>query len=144
MTEQKEVGKARKLWSSALRTVKGDSTQSLVESFTEEMTLVAEGLYDDQARIRERLDGMQGQEDRDRQRLESDIQSIETMLREQQEKSDQRLRVVEDRLDVMERTLNKKEKIRRKLFGGNVLSQLILLAAIICGAWVIVTIVGKL
>ncbi len=144
MTEQKEVGKARKLWSSALRTVKGDSTQSLVESFTEEMTLVAEGLYDDQARIRKWLDGMQGQEDRDRQRLESDIQSIETMLREQQEKSDQRLRVIEDRLDVMERTLNKKEKIRRKLFGGNVLSQMILLAAIICGAWVIVTIVGKL
>lgn len=145
MTEQKEVGKARKLWTSALRTVKGDSTQTLVENFTAEMTMVVEGLCEDQTKIRAQMDDLQAREDQDRQRLESDLQSIETMMREQQDRQDQRLRVLGDRLDAIERTVNKQEKrSKKKLFGGSILPQLIILAAIVCGAWVIVTIVSKL
>ncbi|MBR4457636.1 MAG: hypothetical protein IKS31_01625 [Clostridia bacterium] len=143
MTEQKEVGKAKKLWTSALRTVKGDTTQTLVENFTAEMTMVVEGLCEDQAKIRSRMDELQSREDRDRQSLDSDIRSVENMLREQQEASDQRLRTIEGRLDVIEKSLNRKEKIKKRLFGGNLIGQLIILAAIVCGAWVIVTIVNK-
>ena len=42
MTEEK-TGKPS-LWNQALKVVKGDSTTELVEQFTQEMTLVAEGL----------------------------------------------------------------------------------------------------
>ncbi len=144
MIEKKEANIAQKLWSSALRTVKGDSTQALVENFTAEVTMVVEGICEDQAKLRGRMDALENQEDRDHQQLQSEAESIERMLRENQEKTDQRLRVIEDRLNAMERTLNKTEKAKKKLLGGNWLTKLILLAAIVCGAWVIVTIVGKL
>ena len=51
-----EQKKPRTLWESALKVVKGDSTEQLVEQFTAEMTLVAEGLYDDQARLKREVE----------------------------------------------------------------------------------------
>ena len=51
-----ETKKPRTLWESALKVVKGDSAEQLVEQFTAEMTLVAEGLYDDQARLRHEVE----------------------------------------------------------------------------------------
>lgn len=53
--DEKMPSKPRQLWSQALRAVKGDQTQTLVEQFTSEMTLVAEGLVEDQAGLHREL-----------------------------------------------------------------------------------------
>ena len=52
MSEDKNVSKPRQLWDSAVKAVKGGSTEQLVETFTSEMTLVAEGLCEDQNNLR--------------------------------------------------------------------------------------------
>ena len=41
-----------KLWDGALKMVKGENTTQLIEQFTAEMTLVAEGLCEDQNKLR--------------------------------------------------------------------------------------------
>ena len=55
MSEDKNVSKPRQLWDSAVKAVKGGSTEQLVETFTSEMTLVAEGLCEDQNNLRKEL-----------------------------------------------------------------------------------------
>ena len=42
MSEEKTVSKPRQLWDSAVKAVKGGGTEQLIETFTAEMTLVAE------------------------------------------------------------------------------------------------------
>ena len=145
MSEEKEVSMPRKLWNSALKTVKGDSTQSLVENFTAEMTLVAEGLCEDQAKLRSQVESLENGQDHDRQSLRSEIDSLETALREQQRDTDERLRVLTDRADALERMLTKNGKKEKKgLFGLGWLPQVIILAAIVCGSWVLVTLMQGL
>ncbi len=139
---EKEVSVPRKIWNSALKTVKGDSTQSLIENFTAEMTLVAEGLCEDQARLRSQVEGIENGQDHDRQRLQSELEALENTVREQQRETDEKLRTLTNRADALERALGKKNK--KGLFGLGWLPQLIILAAIICGAWVLVTLMQGL
>ena len=61
----------QKLWNDTLRRVKGEDHTQLMEQFTSEMTLVAEGLCEDQTSLRREVDGMMTQEDRRIQKLES-------------------------------------------------------------------------
>lgn len=144
MPEEKEVSTPRKIWNSALKTVKGDSTQTLVENFTAEMTLVAEGLCEDQARLRSKVENIDTDRDRDRQRLQSEIESVETAMREQQRDADEKLRVLGDRLTALERSAEKSAKKGKKgLAGLGWLPQVIILAAIVCGSWVLVTLMQK-
>ena len=56
LTEEKTAKPS--LWNQALKVVKGDSMNDMVEQFTQEMTLVAEGLCEDQARLRKAVDGL--------------------------------------------------------------------------------------
>ena len=142
MSETKQVSGPRKIWETAVRTVKGDSTQNLVESFTEEMTLVAEGLCEDQAKLRSRLDSLENGSDHDRQKLESELEALETGMREQQKEVDTRLDRLNDRLSAMEKAITRKKE--KKGIWGGWLGQVILLAAIVCGAWVIVTLINAL
>ena len=46
------VSKPKKIWNDALKAVKGENTNQLIEQFTAEMTLVAEGLCEDQNKLR--------------------------------------------------------------------------------------------
>ena len=141
--EEKEVSKPRKLWNSALKTVKGDSTQTLVENFTAEMTLVAEGLCEDQAKLRSKVESLESGQDRNRQRFDSEVESLETSVREQQKEMDNKLDALNDRLSAIERTLDKTMKKKKGFGGWGWLAQLTLLAAIVCGAWVLVTLMNK-
>ena len=52
MSEEKTVSKPRQLWDSAVKAVKGGGTEQLIETFTAERTLVAEGLCEDQTNLR--------------------------------------------------------------------------------------------
>lgn len=141
MTEQKEVSGARKFFDQALKTVKGDNTTALVEDFTAEMTLVAEGLCDDQAKLRSRMDNLENQQDRVEQRLVSEQEALESMIRENQRDADQHMDELTRRLTALEKRSNEK---KTKNVPTGIIRQLTWLAAIVCGAWVIVTILNLL
>ena len=52
------MAKPKKIWNDALKMVKGEDSTQLIESFTAEMTLVAEGLCEDQNRLRGEVNEM--------------------------------------------------------------------------------------
>lgn len=139
MSEEKTVSKPMQLWNNALRAVKGDSTLQLVEQFTSEMTLVAEGLCEDQARLRQQVEGLRREEDRSAQRLESELQALESTIKENQRDADRRLDDMARRLNALESRLTSR---KGKELG--LVQQLTVLAAIVCGSWVLVTILNLL
>ena len=137
MSEEKNVSKPMQLWNNALKAVKGDSTAQLVEEFTSEMTLVAEGLCEDQARLRQSVEELRREEDRSAQRLTSEVQALETAIRENQRDTDQRLDDMQRRLTVLENRANSRSKKN-----DGIIRQLTMLASIICGTWLLVTILN--
>lgn len=139
MTEEKTASKPRQLWNSALRVVKGDSTAKLVEDFTAEMTLVAEGLVDDQARLRNEMDDLRRAQERDLQRVETNIEALNTTIRENQRDTDAKLDELSKRLDGIQAQLKSKEQHRQKSEKQDLITRVTILAAVICGAWVLVT-----
>ena len=56
------IRKPRELIGGALQALKGPDVQNLVESFTSEMTVVTEGLYDDQMRLRREVEELSAQQ----------------------------------------------------------------------------------
>jgi len=136
-----EQKKPRTLWESALKVVKGDSTEQLVEQFTAEMTLVAEGLYDDQARLKREVELLRQEQDRLSQRVGSEQQAQETALMEAQRDFDKRLDDFARRLSAMEAKLSAKPK---RWMPATLVGQITLLACIVCGAWVLVTLLNLL
>lgn len=137
MSEEKNVSKPMQLWNNALKAVKGDSTAQLVEEFTSEMTLVAEGLCEDQARLRQSVEELRREEDRSAQRLTSEVQALETAIRENQRDTDQRLDDMQRRLTALENRANSRSKKN-----DGIIRQLTMLASIICGTWLLVTILN--
>lgn len=139
MSEEKTVSKPMQLWSSALKAVKGESTGQLVEQFTSEMTLVAEGLCEDQARLRKAVEDMRKDQDQSAQRLESEQQAMESTIRENQRDLDRRLDELTHRIAALE-AKQQKPKESGKKDKNNIISQVTVLAGIIAGAWIIVTV----
>lgn len=137
MSEEKNVSKPMQLWNNALKVVKGDSTQQLVEQFTAEMTLVAEGLCEDQARLRQSVEELRREDDRHAQRLTSEVQAIDATLRENQRENDRRLEDMQRRLAALEGKVNSRLRKERGW-----LSQVTLLVSILCGTWLLVTILN--
>lgn len=102
MSEEGTVSKPKQLWSSALKAVKGDSTQQLVEDFTAEMTLVAEGLCEDQARLRQAVEEAAREQDRAKQHADSELRALESTLQENQRDTERRLEELSRRLSALE------------------------------------------
>ena len=125
-----------KLWNQAVKAVKGDSTE-LVEAFTAEMTLVAEGLVEDQARLRREMEELARAKDRDDQSVQSELEALENELREHQKETDRRLEELSRRVDAAAKPLKSKGRDRFPW-----LDKLIVLAGIVCGSWVLVTIIN--
>ena len=71
------------LWEHALRVVRGEGTAELVERFTQEMTLVAEGICEDQARLRRTVDGLKQQAEDVRASTAQDMQCWQRRFDEQ-------------------------------------------------------------
>ena len=151
MTENTELSekkanaaeKPKKLWDGALKMVRGDNTAQLIENFTAEMTLVAEGLCEDQATLRREVDRMITDEDRRNQALQTKLDAAESSLDEERRAHDQDMTEMRNRLAALEKKANNqpaKEKGRK----GNIIRDLTLLVAIAAGAWVIVTLLNKL
>lgn len=137
MSEEKTVSKPMQLWNNALKAVKGDSTAQLVEQFTAEMTLVAEGLCEDQARLRQSVEELRREDDRTAQRLVSEVQALESAIRENQRDTDRRLEDMSRRLAAMENKANSRQKKHLGL-----IQQVTILVSIACGTWLLVTILN--
>lgn len=143
--EQKTPSKPRQLWNSAVKAVKGESTEQLVEQFTAEMTLVAEGLCDDQGRLRKEVTALRTDYDRLEQRLQSEQQAQESTLMETQRDIDRRLDEVTRRLAALEKAQSaRQQKEAKGKRSQNLISQLTVLAGIIAGAWILVTVLNLL
>lgn len=136
---EKNAFRPGQLWNQALRAVKGENTAQLVEEFTSEMTLVAEGLCEDQTRIRRDTEALRHEMDQCTQALSSDQDALETMLREQQRDMDRRLDDLTRRLNALESAAARKKGKGDK---ATLMQQLILLAGIVCGSWVLVTVLN--
>ncbi len=117
LTERTEVqvaNKPRRIWNGALKMVRGDSTAKLIENFTAEMTLVAEGLCEDQSKLRREVDHIQSEEDRRIQRLESKIDIVDTSLEEEKTAHDQALTELRNRLAALEKKAAKEPSKKDK------------------------------
>ena len=139
--------KPKKIWNDALKMVKGEDSTQLMESFTAEMTLVAEGLCEDQNKLRGEVNRMMNEEDRRLQKQESRIQELETTLEEQQRESDRVVSDLRNRVATLEKQANarsrenreKKEKKNR-----NWIRDLTILIAVAAVAAIAVILVSKL
>lgn len=135
--------KPRKLWDGALKMVKGENTNQLIEQFTAEMTLVAEGLCEDQSRLRREVDGMMTEEDQRIQKLESRIDLLERSLEDEREAHDRDVTELRNRLAPLEKKAAKESKQPSgKDKKGSIIRDLTWLVAIAGGSWIIVTILN--
>ena len=143
MEEEKTITeKPKKLWNGALKMVKGENTTQLIEQFTSEMTLVAEGLCEDQSKLRKEVDSMITEEYKQVQKLQTRIDQLETSLDEERRAHDRDLTELRTRLAALEKKLPK-EAPKEKKKAGNIIRDATWLVAIAAGAWVIVTIINK-
>lgn len=151
MTEKTELAekknsaaeKPKKLWDGALKMVRGDNTAQLIENFTAEMTLVAEGLCEDQTTLRREVDRMITEEDRRIQALQTKLDAAESSLEEERRSHDRDVTELRNRLAALEKKANS-QPVKEKNRKGNIIRDLTLLVAIAAGAWVVVTLLNKL
>ncbi len=115
ITEQiKTAEKPRRFLNGALRMVKGDNTAKLIENFTSEMTLVAEGLCEDQSKLRRETEQARTEEDRRFQKLESKIDLIETTVDQEKEFHDRDLTEIRERLAYLEKKIPREASKAKK------------------------------
>lgn len=136
LTEEKTVKPS--LWNQAMKVVKGDSMTDMVEQFTQEMTLVAEGLCEDQARLRNAVDGLIREADGQRAKAEQDYQELLRQLGENHQQTKLRLDELSRRVSALEKSAAKPQKGLFNL-GTDVISRVTVLAGMICGTWLMVT-----
>ena len=138
-----EKPKKTTLWDGALKMVKGENTNQLIEQFTAEMTLVAEGLCEDQSKLRREVDDMTTQEDRRIQKLESRISLLESSLEEERKAHDKDLTELRNRLSPLEKQAARPQAKERKK-AASIIRDLTWLVGIAAAAWVIVTIINAI
>ena len=151
MTELKEkpageVRGPRKIWEGALRAVKGGGTEELVEQFTSEMTLVAEGLCEDQSRLRDAVQELQQNQTDTEQKLYSEVHALEREMEESRRDTDRQLKELSARLQAIERAVQQDQdrKEKKSRLPGGFMRQLTLIVGIAAGAWVVVTLLNLL
>ena len=139
--QSKAENTPQKLWNGALKLVKGENTAKLIEDFTAEMTLVAEGLCEDQTKLRREVDKMITDEDRHIQKVESKIDLVEKTVDEEKNAVDQTITELRNRIAVLEKKTSKESsKIKNS---RSIVRDLTWLVGIAAGAWVLVTIIQK-
>lgn len=145
MPEEKTLTEKPKktLWDGALKMVKGENTNQLIEQFTAEMTLVAEGLCEDQTKLRREVDNITTQEDRRIQKLESRIDLLETSLEEERKAHDKDVTELRNRLSPLEKQAAK-APAKEKRKAGTIIRDLTWLVGIAAAAWVIVTVINAI
>lgn len=146
MAEERLLQGPKKLLVNALKAVKGENTMQLVEQFTAEMTTVAEGLCEDQSRLQSETENLGREMDRRTQHLETALKDCEETLKETRQEMEQKLDKLDTRLAAMEKRLSGMEEKQKSssMNKQGLLSRMTVLAAIVCGSWVLVTILNLL
>ena len=146
--ESSLMTKPRKIWNDALKVVKGEDSAQLIESFTAEMTLVAEGLCEDQNKLRGEVSQMMNEEDRRLQRQESRVQELEARLEEQEKEHDRVVTDLRNRLAALEKQASRDnrvaEKARRERKERNRIREITILICVAAVAAIAVILVWKL
>ena len=143
LTEEKATKPS--IWNQALKVVKGDNMNDMVEQFTQEMTLVAEGLCEDQARLRKAVDGLLKENEGQRAKSEQDYQELLRQLEAHEKATASKLDELSRRISALEKPTVRKEKMTlRSLFSGDMLGRVTLLVGIVCGTWLLVNVLNIL
>lgn len=130
------VHSAKDFVNGVLSPLKGKDTGQLVEEFTSEMTLVVEGLSEDQVRLQEQADKLSAQQTELEEHLLSRLHDAEVSNQELLEEIDS----LKKRLEKTDRLVAEKKIKKVEGFTG-LLRQATWLAGILAGAWVITTII---
>ena len=135
--------KPKKIWDGALKMVRGENTAQLIENFTAEMTLVAEGLCEDQSNLHRDVDKMINEEDRRIQAIQTQVEAAETSLEEERRAHDRDITELRNRLAALEKQATNKPAVQEKKHKGSIIRDLTGLVAVAAGAWIIVTVINK-
>lgn len=135
-TKKNVVQSAKDFVTGVFNPLKGKDLGQLVEDFTSEMTLVAEGLSEDQQKLFRETDKLSAQQTELEQRLLDGFHDAEV------ENKELRLQVQEltKRLDKAEKLIAEK-KLKKSDGLLSIIRQATWLVAIFSAAWVIVTII---
>lgn len=144
MTEHKNlIEKPKRTLSDALHAVKGENTAKLIEEFTSEMTLVAEGLCEDQQKLRHAVEAQETRLDERLQSQESHISMLEKLIDEERSDHDKALTELRNRLASLEKQ-SKSEPRNNKKEKRNIIRELTFLVFIIAIACIAVALINKL
>ena len=138
------VQATKDFFGNALSTVKGKDLSTLVEDFSSEMTLVAEGLSEDQAKLHELCQSVAAQQTIDREELDEAIGQVSDTMAS----ANERIGVLETAVQKLQKTLEQiekktEEKKKHKLDTlSGLIRQLTILVGVAGGAWIIVTILN--
>jgi len=117
--------RSKDMLDSAVSGLKGRDMLTLVDEFTSEMTLVAEGLSEDLQRVQQQL---------------SQLGADQTIASEGSLRMEEDIRQMQKRVEALEKKQDKQTAKRGTLTG--VLKQVTVIATIIAAAWVITALLG--
>ena len=115
---------------------KNTDLSTAIEEFTSEMTLVAEGLSEDQDRLSRQNDLLSAQQTAFEEETLRKFHDVSLDVGELNDRMD----VLQDKMDKLLKLQEKKQKKAEGLSG--ILRQATVLAAIACGAWIITTLIN--
>lgn len=130
------VQSAKDFMSGVLSPLKGKDVGQLVEEFTAEMTLVAEGLSEDQQKLSEENEKLAAQQTLMEQNLLDQLHDAQVTMDEMRSE----ITTLRGRLDKAEKSIGEKKIKKVEGFTG-LLRQATWLAGILVGGWILVTII---
>ena len=136
------VQSAKDFMNGVLSPLKGKDMGQMVEEFTSEMTLVAEGLSEDQQKLSQENERLSAQQTELEQRMLDGFHDADVTADEMRKE----IAVLRSRLEKAEKLLQEKKEQKPKKADGitAMLRQATWLVAIGAGAWIIVTIINAL
>ena len=135
------VQSAKDFMNGVLSPLKGKDIGQLVEDFTAEMTLVAEGLSEDQHKLSQETERLSAMQTELEQRMLDGFHDAGVTHDETRSE----IKDLRSRLERIEKQLDKKELKTKKSDGiTGMLRQATWLVAIASGAWIVVTIINAL
>ena len=127
---------ARDFIENTFASLKGKDMNQAVEEFTSEMTLVVEGLSEDQSALRRDVDSASAQ----LTMLEEKVLRQEKDRKAEVSDSQDEIKQLKKRLESLEKTLKEAEKKPQKMGLGQILRQATWMVGILCVSWIVVTV----
>lgn len=131
------VKSAKDFMNNVLSPLKSKDVGQMVEDFTAELTLVAEGLSEDQEKLQRENEKLAAQQTLLENSLLDQLHDARVTIEETQKETE----ALKKRLDKAEKTIAEKKIKKVEGFTG-MLRQATWLAAVIIGGWIIVTVIN--